>query len=62
MVSGLIPVPSKGLMTERDKGKKPILECVDLGINFGGLAAVEDFNITIGPTEIAGLIGPIGAG
>ena len=62
MTGELYPVPSKGLMTERDKGKKPVLECVDLGINFGGLAAVEDFNITIGPTEIAGLIGPNGAG
>ena len=33
-----------------------------MGINFGGLAAVEDFNIAIGRTEISGLIGPNGAG
>ena len=29
---------------------------------FGGLKAVEDFNLAIGRTEIAGLIGPNGAG
>ena len=29
---------------------------------FGGLKAVEDFNLIIGKTEIAGLIGPNGAG
>ena len=62
MTPQLIPVPSRGLFTERDAGKKPVLECVNLGINFGGLAAVEDFNIMLGPTEISGLIGPNGAG
>ncbi|MCQ2552566.1 MAG: ABC transporter ATP-binding protein [Clostridia bacterium] len=40
----------------------PVLECKHLGITFGGLHAVEDFNVTIGPSEIAGLIGPNGAG
>ena len=58
----LIPTPPRGLLTERDIGKSPILECVDLGITFGGLKAVEDFNIVIGRTEISGLIGPNGAG
>ena len=42
--------------------KSPILECINLGIQFGGLKAVDDFNLTIGRTEIAGLIGPNGAG
>ena len=45
-----------------DIDKSPILECINVGINFGGLAAVEDFNIAIGRTEISGLIGPNGAG
>jgi branched-chain amino acid transport system ATP-binding protein len=40
----------------------PVLEATHLGIDFGGLTAVEDFNIAISPTEIAGLIGPNGAG
>ena len=58
----LVAYPSNALMTERDLDKKPILECVNLGITFGGLHAVEDFNIKVGRTEIAGLIGPNGAG
>ena len=58
----LVPTPSIGLIPERDVGKRPILECVGLGITFGGLKAVEDFNLIIGRTEIAGLIGPNGAG
>ena len=52
----------KALVPERAYDKSPILECVNLGINFGGLKAVDDFNLTIGRTEIAGLIGPNGAG
>jgi len=39
-----------------------VLECEHLGIVFGGLAAVNDFNIKIGEKEVAGLIGPNGAG
>ena len=62
MATKMVPVPSPGLIPERDAGKRPILECIGLGINFGGLAAVNDFNLTIGRTEIAGLIGPNGAG
>ena len=56
------PHREKILLPERDVDKSPILECVNLGINFGGLKAVDDFNLTIGRTEIAGLIGPNGAG
>ena len=62
MASKLITIPSKSMIPERDIDKSPILECVNLGINFGGLKAVDDFNLTIGRTEIAGLIGPNGAG
>ncbi|MCL2368667.1 MAG: ABC transporter ATP-binding protein [Oscillospiraceae bacterium] len=54
--------PRAPLLPERDVDRRPVLECVGLGIDFGGLTAVDDFNITIGPTEICGLIGPNGAG
>ncbi|MCL2392753.1 MAG: ABC transporter ATP-binding protein [Oscillospiraceae bacterium] len=54
--------PKKPFIPERDLDKSPVLECVELGIDFGGLTAVDDFNITIAPTEICGLIGPNGAG
>jgi len=58
----MVPIPSTGLLTERDLGTAPILEATHLGIEFGGLKAVDDFNITVGRTEIAGLIGANGAG
>ena len=58
----LVPVPSLGMIPERDIGSTPILDIHHLGIDFGGLHAVDDFNLVIGRTEIAGLIGPNGAG
>ncbi len=58
----LVPVPSTNIIPERDVDKTPILECRHLGIDFGGLTAVNEFNMAIGRTEIAGLIGPNGAG
>ena len=62
MASKLVTIPSNSMIPERDIDKSPILECINLGIQFGGLKAVDDFNLTIGRTEIAGLIGPNGAG
>lgn len=58
----LVPVPSTNIIPERDADKSPIMEARHLGIDFGGLTAVNDFNMAIGRTEIAGLIGPNGAG
>lgn len=62
MSDKLVYAPSDVQLLERDVGKMPVLECKHMGIQFGGLKAVDDFNITIGPTEICGLIGPNGAG
>lgn len=42
--------------------KTPILEVKGLGIDFGGLTAVNDLDLEIYPGEIYGLIGPNGAG
>ena len=58
----LVPLPSLGFIPERDLGSTPILDIHHLGVEFGGLHAVDDFNLIIGRTEIAGLIGPNGAG
>ena len=58
----LVPVPSPNIIPERDIKQSPILEAQHLGIDFGGLTAVNEFNMAIGRTEIAGLIGPNGAG
>lgn len=40
----------------------PVLETKNLGITFGGLKAVTDFNLIIQEKELVGLIGPNGAG
>ncbi|MBR2667847.1 MAG: ABC transporter ATP-binding protein [Oscillospiraceae bacterium] len=61
-MSELVSMPSPGRIPDRDIDKSPILETHHLGIKFGGLVAVDEFNVMIGRTEIAGLIGPNGAG
>lgn len=58
----MVPLPSNAIVPERDVDKTPILETHHLGIDFGGLTAVDDFSLIVGRTEIAGLIGPNGAG
>lgn len=58
----MVSVPSTNSISERDVDTRPVLEARNLGINFGGLMAVNGFNMSIEPTEIAGLIGPNGAG
>ena len=42
--------------------KKPVLETMHLGISFGGLHAVQDFNLSIYSGELVALIGANGAG
>lgn len=42
--------------------KTPVLRANNLGIQFGGLKAVNNFEIEIGSSELVGLIGPNGAG
>lgn len=58
----MVPLPSRSIVPERDIDKPPILETHHLGIDFGGLTAVDDLSLAVGRTEIAGLIGPNGAG
>ncbi len=40
----------------------PLLEISNLGIDFGGLRALSNFNFTLEQGELVGLIGPNGAG
>ena len=61
-MSELVTLPPKGRLPQRDIGKIPVLEAHHLGIDFGGLTAVDEFELLIGKTEIDGLIGPNGAG
>lgn len=60
--SRLVEYPSGAVIPERDLEETPVLETRHLGIDFGGLTAVDDISLIIGKTEIAGLIGPNGAG
>ena len=55
-------VKIENIVPERDIGKTFALEARGIGIDFGGLTAVDEFSIGVGPTEICGLIGPNGAG
>ena len=61
-MSELKPMPSGAYLLERDMDKTPVLETHHLGIDFGGLTAVNEVSLTIGREEITGLIGPNGAG
>jgi len=51
-----------GQETAEQNAKKPVLDVQELGIDFGGLTAVNDLNLQVYDGEIAGLIGPNGAG
>lgn len=42
--------------------QEPVLEITNLGIDFSGLTAVNDLNMTVYNNQIFGLIGPNGAG
>ena len=58
----LVNVPSPNFVPEKDLGKPLVLEAAHLGIDFGGLTAVNDLDMSIYNEEIIGLIGPNGAG
>ena len=53
---GNAPVKNEGV------NDMALLETKDLGIAFGGLRAVGNFNMKINENELIGLIGPNGAG
>jgi len=48
--------------TETTTQKKPLLQIEKLTILFGGLRAVNNFDLSVYPHELIGLIGPNGAG
>ena len=55
-------ISEKAVVPKQNFGNEPVLRCQDLGIDFGGLTAVEAFNFSVYPNKISGLIGPNGAG
>ena len=58
----LYPAPTNSFLKQEDLDKRPILDVRNLGIDFGGLTAVDSLDLMVGRTEITGLIGPNGAG
>ena len=53
-MSKMVPLPSDSIIPERDLDKTPVLEAKHLGIDFGGLTAVDDFNLLDG-NETSGM-------
>jgi branched-chain amino acid transport system ATP-binding protein len=49
--------PRAAIIPERDKDKTPAIECIGLGIDIGGLTALDDFNPRWAGRN-SGLIGP----
>ena len=49
-------------MTAKTEETRPLLDVSNLSITFGGLRAVDGFNLKIRKGELYGLIGPNGAG
>jgi branched-chain amino acid transport system ATP-binding protein len=55
-----VPVPRPDRMIQQRDGR--ILTVRGVSVTFGGLAALDDVSITVGPGEVVGVIGPNGAG
>jgi branched-chain amino acid transport system ATP-binding protein len=47
---------------EHRNGTAPLLDARDISIRFGGVAALKDVSVSVGPGEAVGLVGPNGAG
>ncbi len=54
------PAPAFGALG--GEGTPPLLDARSISIRFGGIAALKDVSVTVGPGEAVGLVGPNGAG
>ncbi|MCU1674427.1 MAG: transporter related, partial [Frankiales bacterium] len=45
-----------------EAGTTPALDVADVGVRFGGVAALSDVALTVAPGQVVGIIGPNGAG
>lgn len=55
-------IPTMLIKREDSDSNKPVLEMMNVGINFGGLAALSDVSMELYAGQIHALIGPNGAG
>jgi branched-chain amino acid transport system ATP-binding protein len=53
---------SEAILQPNNNGRQSILEIQELGIQFGGLRAVNNFALSLSTHDLQGLIGPNGAG
>jgi branched-chain amino acid transport system ATP-binding protein/branched-chain amino acid transport system permease protein len=57
-----LPLQRSSLPSRNQCESGALLKVEGLGINFGGLRALQDIGLTLGADEILGIIGPNGAG
>ena len=50
--SDIVNLPSDTIINKRDMDKPLVLETRHLGIDFGGLTAVDEFNIGVGASFV----------
>jgi len=55
-------IASTAAVQEKYQKGQPLLKIMGLGKQFGGLKAVNDFDLTLNTSDLNGLIGPNGAG
>ncbi|HVT80071.1 MAG TPA: branched-chain amino acid ABC transporter ATP-binding protein/permease, partial [Phycisphaerae bacterium] len=59
------PTPGPATLAAENEDRvipPPLLEVTHVTMQFGGLRAIDDFNLSLVPGELVGLIGPNGAG
>ena len=49
----MVPLPSHSIVPIEDMHKAPVLQTHQLGIDFGGLTAVNNLNLAIGPSSFS---------
>jgi branched-chain amino acid transport system ATP-binding protein len=49
-------------LLEGDRAMNPVLKAAGISVSFGGVRAVVDVDLEVGPGRLVGLIGPNGAG
>jgi len=62
VVPGFDPAPGTPPVSSPSPGGAPLLDARGISISFGGVSALKDVSVSVGPGEAVGLVGPNGAG